>query len=346
MIAQENILMLEKPDIQDHLILTTVQQAYDLHPARLEFLPLGVDVNAAVYRLVTQDGTAYFLKLRKGPFDELTVAIPQMLKSQGVRAILSPLETRTGRLWSRLEGYTLILYPFIRGKDAYEVELSDRHWVELGATLKGVHSAQVPPDLLHLLPREDYSPRWRQEVKDYQAQIEGESFADPISVKLAEFMRSKRAEIDTLVMRSSQLARDLQARSPELVLCHCDVHPGNLLIGEEEPHDLYLVDWDNPALAPKERDLMFIGAGMGCAWPGGTEEALFYQGYGPTQIDRPAQAYYRYERIVIDVAEFCKQVFLTTGNDEDRAQAIRYLAGSFLPNHVLDVACKTDPEKT
>ncbi len=25
---------------------------------------------------------------------------------------------------------------------------------------------------------------------------------------------------------------------------------------------LYIVDWDNPILAPKERDLMFIGGGQ------------------------------------------------------------------------------------
>jgi len=68
--------VLEKPDLQDQLILTRLQDEYGLHVNQLTFLPLGADVNTAVFRIVTEDETAYFLKLRKGDFDEITVAVP------------------------------------------------------------------------------------------------------------------------------------------------------------------------------------------------------------------------------------------------------------------------------
>ena len=55
--------MLEKPAIPDELILTGVRQVYGLPIERLAFLPLGVDVHSAVYRLEAADGAAYFLKL-------------------------------------------------------------------------------------------------------------------------------------------------------------------------------------------------------------------------------------------------------------------------------------------
>lgn len=46
----------------------------------------------------------------------------------------------------------------------------------------------------------------------------------------------------------------------------------------------YIVDWDNPILAPKERDLMFAGGGQGVAGHSAAEEeALFYEGYGETE---------------------------------------------------------------
>ena len=61
--------MLEKPDISDELIISCLQEEYDLRVAALTFLPLGADMGTAVYRAVTEDGTAYFLKLRKG-FEE------------------------------------------------------------------------------------------------------------------------------------------------------------------------------------------------------------------------------------------------------------------------------------
>jgi hypothetical protein len=58
--------MLEKPNIADELIISCLQEEYDLRVAELTFLPLGADLGTAVYRVVADDGTAYFLKLRKG----------------------------------------------------------------------------------------------------------------------------------------------------------------------------------------------------------------------------------------------------------------------------------------
>jgi hypothetical protein len=46
-----------------------------------------------------------------------------------------------------------------------------------------------------------------------------------------------------------------------------------------------IVDWDDPVLAPRERDLMFVGAGVGGAWNREDESAAFYRGYGPVTVD-------------------------------------------------------------
>ena len=66
--------MLEKPALNDEIIQSCVQDEYLLPVNRLTFLPLGADVNTAVYRVDTVLEQAYFLKLRKGDFDEITVA--------------------------------------------------------------------------------------------------------------------------------------------------------------------------------------------------------------------------------------------------------------------------------
>ena len=164
--------MLEKPDLQDQLIIARLQDEYGLQVNGLAFLPLGADVNTAVYRAVADGGTVYFLKLRKGDFDEITVALPQFLKFQGLRSIIAPLETRAGQLWASLGAYKMILYPFIVGQNGYEVALSDRQWLDFGAALKGIHTAHLPPALARLIPHETYSPRWRDMVKTFQAQVE------------------------------------------------------------------------------------------------------------------------------------------------------------------------------
>ena len=99
-----------------------------------------------------------------------------------------------------------------------------------------------------------------------------------------------------------------------------------------------IVDWDEVILAPKERDLMFVGVGQFGGWNQELEAAWFYAGYGPTAIDPVALAYYRYERIVADIAAYATQIFGRQGSAEDREQGLRQLMGQFLPNDVVEFA--------
>ncbi len=332
--------MLERPDIPENLIADWVQAEYHLDVAQVTFLPLGYDVNTAVFRIEDRNGTTYFLKFRKGEFTSITVAIPHYLNSLGIHTVLAPMETRKGHLYGRHMDYTIILYPFIPGRDGYERRIEDHHWMELGWTLKRGHAAQLPPSLGPLIPLEKYDPQWRESVKHFQAQVEEITYDEPVAEKLSTFMKSKQHEISLIVRRAEELAHTLSQQSLDLVLCHSDAHPGNYLIADGG--ELYLVDWDNPIFAPRERDLMFFGSGMAGDQPGGREECSFYQGYGPVEVNRRALAYYRYERIVQDIAEFCKQLLLTTEGGEDREQAYKYFTSSFLPGHVVEVASETD----
>jgi spectinomycin phosphotransferase len=333
--------MLEKPDLQDEEIITCLQEEYRLRAVQFAFLPLGADLNTAVYRLVADDGTPYFLKLRSGIFDETSVTLPKYLSDQEIVQIIPPLATQTGQLWASLEAYKVILYPFVEGHNGYEVNLSDRHWVDLGTALKRIHTAVVPAALTIRIQQETYSPQWRETVKMSMKRIEYDVLDDPVAVKMAAFLQANRAEILDLVGRAERLALALQARSPEFVLCHSDIHAGNILIGPSD--DLYIVDWDNPILAPKERDLMYAGGGlMGAGHTPHEEEILFYQGYGQTQIDPVAQSYYRYERIVQDIAIYCEQILLTNEGGEDRDQSLHYLKSIFLPNSTIEIAYQAD----
>jgi spectinomycin phosphotransferase len=333
--------MLEKPDLRDEKIIACLQDEFGLLATRIAFLPLGADQHTAVYRAVAEDETPYFVKLRKGVFDEIIVTLPRFLSDQGVAQVIAPLATRTGLLWGDLDSYRLILYPFVEGSNGYEVDLSERHWGELGKALKRIHTLTVPAALLRRISRETFAPHWRETLKQILERLDEEAFDDPVAVQLAVFLKAKRSEVLDLVRRAERLASMLQAQPPEFVLCHSDVHAGNILIGADDA--VYLVDWDDPVLAPKERDLMFIGGGLMGNWhTPQEEEILFYQGYGPTQVDTITLAYYRYERIIQDIAVFCEQIFLSTQGGEDREQALRYLMSNFLPNGTIEIARSSD----
>jgi spectinomycin phosphotransferase len=365
--------MLEKPDLADEKIIACLQDEYDLQAARLAFLPLGADQNTVVYRVDGQDGIPYFVKLRKGDFDEIAVRLPKFLCEQGIRQIIPPLAARSGRLWAVLEAYRLILYPFIEGRDGYQVNLTDRQWVEFGQALRHIQSIQVPADLANRVPRESFSPRWRETVKAVLARLDGsvwgsvgedsagkdrlepaptQAFVDSVAAECAAFVQAKRVQIFDLVLRAEGLAQVLQAHSPEFVLCHADIHAGNIHV--TPGGEIYIVDWDNPIFAPKERDLMYAGGGQFANWrTPQEEERLFYQGYepeiidpaGPVQVDPAGLAYYRYERIVTDIAIYCEQLLLSDAGGEDRAQSLKYLKSNFLPGGVIEIAYKGDKAK-
>jgi spectinomycin phosphotransferase len=132
----------------------------------------------------------------------------------------------------------------------------------------------------------------------------------------------------------------------EFILCHTDIHGGNILISTDgQPPvptgNLYVVDWDNPLLAPKERDLMFIGGGIDEIWKNEQDIAAFYKGYGKTEINIAALAYYRYERIIEDLAAFCEQLLLTDAGGADREQGYRWFISNFEPGQTIEIADKT-----
>lgn len=297
-------------------------------------------MNTAVYRIEDGD-TAYFLKLRKGFFDEISVALPKYLSDQGIRQIIPPLAGRAGQLWGRLESYKTILYPFIEGNNAYEAHLLDRHWDDLGKALKAIHTAEMPPALTNHIRRETYAPHGRSTVKKFLEGIEYGVIDDPVAKKVAAFLMSKRTEVLDLVRRAETLAQALQAQLVDQVVCHSDIHAGNILIGSNGV--LYIVDWDEPILAPKERDLMFIGGGLlASGLTPEEEETSFYRSYGQVQINPTAMAYYRYERIIQDIAAYCEQLLLTDEGGEDREQSLRYLMSNFLPGGTIEIACTSE----
>lgn len=337
--------MLEKPNIPDELILSRLKEEFSLHPVSLTFLPLGADMGTAVYRVEAADGAAYFLKLRKG-FEEITVTVPLFLQSQGVQEIIAPMETRSTQGWADFGEYKMILYPFIEGNNGFEVELSNGERQSLGAALRKIHAVELPPELKQRIPQETFSSDYRESMKSFLVQVDEKTYEDPTAAKLAEFITSKRSEIEHLIERAENLASQIQSPSLEFVLCHTDFHGGNILICRDgqlptPTNQIFIVDWDNPLLAPKERDLMFIGGGIDQIWKTKQDESIFYEGYGETEINFAALAYYRYERIVVDLVEYCRQLLLSDEGGADREQAYRWFTSNFEPGQTIQIAENT-----
>jgi spectinomycin phosphotransferase len=327
--------MLDRLEYPDDEIIAFLSHQHDLRVAQLTFLPLGFDPNAAAYRITTTDQVSYFVKFKRGSFDETTLLIPHFLHEQQIESVIAPVSTRNGQLTTQFYEFYVMVYPYVIGKDGFAVELSPHNWRQLGTALKGIHNASLPVALRQKLRQESYTAYWRDVVRSYQAGIANTGTTDA----LARLVQHRRAEIDDLVGQAQELGDALAAHPPEVVLCHADIHGGNVLI--DEAGELFIVDWDDTLLAPKERDLMFVGAGIGLGWDREADARGFWEGYGPAIINSAALVYYRYERIVQDIAVTI--IEWTTGqhSDDNRAIQISALEGQFDPGNVVEIARRT-----
>lgn len=332
--------MIEKEPLSLKRIMDCLNTDYGIAVATLTFLPLGADMNASVYKAHTHDGLAYFVKLKRGHHHDISVNILSLLQSSGIEHIIPPIKTIHGRPAQHIDDFTLIVYRFVDGQSGFCRNLSDDQWITLGKVLRQVHELDVPLSMKDQIRREVYSSKWQEAVRSLYVHIDEKQTCDEIALKLQMFMKDHRLEIHRLVDRAQQLSKKIQEQSPEFVLCHSDIHGGNVLIDVDS--SIYIVDWDEPIMAPKERDLMFIGGGVGNIWNNPHEESFFYKGYGETKINMTILAYYRHERILEDIALLGEALLLKADGGEDRLEMYKQFVDMFESRGVVDIAFKTD----
>jgi spectinomycin phosphotransferase len=327
--------MLEKPALDDARIIVCLCDTYGLPVTAIDFLPIGNDSSAWVYRVRADRGATYFLKVRKGAVNPPSVAIPRYLQDRGLDQVVAPIPTLARELWQRLDDFVLLLYPFIKGTNGMQLGLTADQWTAYGTILKRLHCTRLPPELLRQVRKETFIPPWSGVVRELGARIAAGAYADPFQGELAAFWKSKGAEIAQLVERAEDLGRLLQRKPQDFVLCHTDIHTANLLIDAQG--DLFVVDWDSPLLAPRERDLMFvIGGTVGDFVIGDREEELFFRGYGATDVDWTALAYYHYEWAVQEIGDYGARVFLLRDvGAETKADAVQGFLQLFQPGDVV-----------
>jgi spectinomycin phosphotransferase len=332
--------MQEAPPISEVTLNAAVQHHYGIVVTELNFLPIGADSSAWVYRLPNVAGTHYFLKVRKGQINQAGLAIPHYLQKHGVTQVVAPLPTRTQTLWVELNEFKLILYPFVEGSNAVDAGMSEDQWSNLGSMMQKVHASSLPPELLDIMRRETFTLNWLDIVKQLQTQINYQTFTAPLQQQLATFWQSQSHIIQRLIEGVETRAVRLQESNLPWVLCHADLHTWNVLI--DERNQVLIVDWDEVVLAPKERDLMFVMRGIGKDLVKPADEAAFFQGYGSASVDALALAYYRYAWAIEDIGSFAEQVLLMPeAGEESKRFALELFQKQFDPGNIVSIALES-----
>jgi spectinomycin phosphotransferase len=307
--------MIDKPDVDERLLAAEVAAAWAVDVADLVFMPVGLDGQAWAYRVDTFDGERYFLKLRRGRFTRAAVLLPGFLRARGVRQVVAPIDRRDGEADRGFGDYRLLLYPFHDGGSLWGRGLTDHQWIEYGEFLGRLHGVTPSADIAGVLPVETY----RSSAGERLRILGGQAAA---SDALGTFWD----RYGTALCRLSETVDDLASRVTQAdhVICHADVHPGNLIADGDGP--LRVVDWDAPILAPRERDLMFVYSRDFGDHPINAHRAeLFRRGYGPQEPDQTLLSYYRAERHLDDVVVFLHDILASGASAESRANDLHWL---------------------
>ena len=307
--------MREPPRIAEEHLQAYLQDQYGLSAVTLEFLPLGHDYSAGVYRAVSEQGTAYLLKVTSRPLYEPRCLVPRYLHDQGIPSVVAPVPSRSGALWSVLSDWTVIVYPWICG-DSSLTGMTDEQWKQVGTIFKRIHQVMLPPVGFEALRKETFDPteytRWIRAFEAQHAHAEGRGAAERA---LRSSWVAHQSTIDTVLTSLEKLAGVLQSRPLPYVICHADLHARNLI--RDRAGQVFVIDWDEVMLAPKERDFIFVRP---------PHAEAFFHGYGQAEIDWVALTYYLWERVVQDLIECTQNVcFRNDWGEESRAEAVQLL---------------------
>jgi spectinomycin phosphotransferase len=300
------------------------------------FVP-GYDMHAATYVIGTDAGSL-FLKVHLRTPADAPLAVPSALLEAGVPNVLAPIRTLTSGLSQPMgDGRSLVLYPFIAGRNAMVAGMNADQWRVFGSTLRAVHDSEVAAAFAGRLPLETFRLVSADPVRSALERAHGPTPKSPAAERLAAFLRDRTERIGAMLERAEGLGARLASRPFERVLCHADIHAANLLVADDGR--IFLVDWDGPMLAPRERDLLFV-IGSRIARDVEPREAVwFFDGYGDVQVDPEAIVYYRYERILEDIGEISRSVFEEGGSSEaSRASEVALAESFFGPGGILETA--------
>jgi spectinomycin phosphotransferase len=318
-------------------IFSRITNYYGIEINSFEELKLGADKDTHTYK-IGNGNTKYFLKIRSGCFNTLSIVIPNFLaEEKNIENIIKPIKTLDGKLYIRYSSFHICLYPFVMGNDCWNYNFSEVQWNIFGNVLYSIHNADFPTNILNKLPKENYGSQSRKYVHNMLTKIEERK--EILIKEYIEFLTKRKDIIYKLIDNAENKSKEVKMLQQNNCVCHGDIHAGNIMVSEDGK--LFLVDWDTIIYSPKERDLMFIGGGIGNKWNTIDEIRNFYKGYKNSMINEEIVSYYRFERIIKDIEEYDYQLIAPSTNRTDKINIVNILESQFDKDNVVDMAFKT-----
>ncbi|MGE5827005.1 MAG: phosphotransferase [Micromonosporaceae bacterium] len=322
--------------VDDQQLCDWVGQDFGLQLTAVETVNFDPDQPAQLWWAQSAAGPAYAVKL-SGAGTAAGLVVTDQLAASGVAGIAGPLRTRDGWLWSEQAGNRLSVVPWVGDGRAWTAGLTARQWRAYGQLLARVHATPVTAPLAEALPHESYRPdQFSAAVLALDARIRTSPEPDRHVRALADAWSTAADRLATVRERAEKLGRTLAARPAPNVVCHADPHLGNVLTGVDGR--IWLIDWDDAVLAPRERDLMFVLDGLFANQVGAPQREWFFDGYGPVEVDIARLAYYRCTRALEDLTFVAHVLDVERHPESERVRSVEIVREVLGPTGLVGLA--------
>jgi thiamine kinase-like enzyme len=311
---------------RDQLILA-VQQGYGLSLESVEFILRGFGGDC--YRAETIFGTSYFLKLHDPIANQMTAAslrafyLPLMyqLHEKGILPqIPHPIPTSDGSLSLSIGNNELVITNFIKGQLVGFGELPKKVLLRLAEMVGILHNSiaelqfeQPFIDQFEIVFEDDL-------LKSFDILSGLTGTATPGQVRLREIILPHKALIITNLERLRKLQTYARNTKKSKVVCHTDLHGGNLITDQQGT--LYILDWENALIAPPEHDIFFFAGENGfweLFWPN------YVRHFPAASIDPDLLRFYFYRRTLEDIADFIFRILRRESTPERDQEELGWL---------------------
>jgi Ser/Thr protein kinase RdoA (MazF antagonist) len=304
--------------MDNHTLIDVLQHEYGLCAERLTYLKQAWVAHC--YALDCAGGERFFVKfyqqerqarLYARDLEFYLSASDQLAHKQLLPHIAHPVPALSGRFAHAFDGHLLILLYWIEGQTVGFERLADDVLAQ-AATLVGRLHASTPQIEWPDPPRERFDLPFEDALLGNLGALERITSVDtPGKQGLRALLLPRRGEILRLLERLKELQALMREKDHERVLCHTDLHGGNMML--DAAGVLHLVDWENAVLAPPEHDLHFF------EWDERFAELFlprYERAFRPVRLDDETFCFYDYRRNLEDLAEWVVRILYEDNGDE------------------------------
>jgi len=238
----------------------------------------------------------------------------QLVQEQLLPTVAHPVPTRDRTLSVSFQDHLLILFDWIEGQTVGFERLSDEVLAKAASAVGTLHKS-TPQILWPNPPREEFDLPFQESLMNNLDVLETITSVDSAGKQgLRDLLLPRKNEVRRLLVRLGELQARVRGTYHAMVVCHTDLHGGNMILDNQGR--LHLLDWEGAILAPPEHDLHFF------EWDPRFEGLFlphYERAFRPIHLDGDTLGFYYYRRNLEDLAEWVVRIlYEDNGDEQDR----------------------------